>query len=179
MSRVGREPILIPDGVKVQLDDRVVKVRGKLGELQRELPEGISAVIEDGLLRLTRRSDERRQRAFHGLARALLANMVHGVSVGFEKEMAIVGVGYRCDKKGSALQIAVGYSHKVIFIPPEDISINVISPIKFSVNGIDKELVGDIAAKIRAIRPPEPYKGKGIRYVDEYVRRKAGKTTIK
>jgi len=179
MSRVGREPIPVPDGVKINIDKELVKVNGKLGELQHELPSGINAVLEDGKLQLSRKDDSSNQKSLHGLSRALVANMVKGVNEGFTREMEIVGVGYRCDMIGKALQLTVGFSHKVVFIPPESIEIKVAAPTKFSVSGINKELVGDIAAKIRAIKPPEPYKGKGIRYTGEYIRRKAGKTTVK
>jgi len=179
MSRVGREPIPIPNGVKVTIDSKLVKINGKLGELQRELPTGITAAMEDKLLRVSRKDNSRNQRALHGLSRSLLANMVTGVASGFRKELEIVGVGYRCEQRGRALQLSVGFSHKVVFIPPEGIEIKVADATKFSVNGINKEIVGDIAAKIRAVRPPEPYKGKGIKYVGEYIRRKAGKSTIK
>ncbi|MDP8238653.1 MAG: 50S ribosomal protein L6 [Candidatus Hatepunaea meridiana] len=179
MSRVGREPIHIPDGVKVTIDSKLVKVNGKLGELQRELPTGITVALEEKLLRVGRKDDSRNQKALHGLSRSLLANMVTGVASGFKKELEIIGVGYRCEKRGKALQLSVGFSHKVIFIPPEGIEIEVKDTTKFSVNGINNEIVGDIAAKIRAVRPPEPYKGKGIKYVGEYIRRKAGKSTIK
>ncbi len=179
MSRVGRDPISVPEGVKIKIDKELVKVNGKLGELQHELPSGIKVVLEDGKLQLSRKNDSSDQKSLHGLSRALVANMVKGVSEGFTKQMEIVGVGYRCDMLGKALQLTVGFSHKVVFIPPESIEIKVAEPTKFSVSGINKEVVGDIAAKIRAIKPPEPYKGKGIRYTGEYIRRKAGKSTVK
>ncbi len=176
MSRVGREPIPVPTGVKVTIDDKRVKVKGKLGELDWNLPEGITASVNDTVVKLTRSGDSRSMRALHGLSRALIANMIQGVDQGFKKDLTIVGIGYRCEQRGRALQLAVGFSHRVIFIPPEGVEIKVSSPTAFSVSGIDKQLVGEVAAKIREIRPPEPYKGKGIRYTDEYVRRKAGKT---
>ena len=179
MSRVGRDPIPVPDGVKIKINKELVKINGKLGELQHELPSGIKVVLEDGKLQLSRKNDSSDQKSLHGLSRALVANMVKGVSEGFTKQMEIVGVGYRCDMLGKALQLTVGFSHKVVFIPPESIEIKVAEPTKFSVSGINKEVVGDIAAKIRSIKPPEPYKGKGIRYAGEYIRRKAGKTTVK
>jgi len=179
MSRVGREPIPIPDGVKVAINKEIISVNGKLGEMVRDLPEGITAKLNDNILQLNRRDDSRRQKALHGLSRNLVANMVQGVSRGFTRELEIVGVGYRCEQRGRAIQLAVGFSHRVIFIPPEGVEIKVTNPTKFSVLGIDKQMVGDVAAKIRAIRPPEPYKGKGIRYSGEYVRRKAGKTAVK
>ncbi|NQT34597.1 50S ribosomal protein L6 [bacterium] len=179
MSRVGREPIPVPEGVKISIDSSLLKINGKLGELEHSLPNGITAVLEDNVLRLNRKNDTHDQKALHGLSRALLANMVHGVSHGYKKDLEIIGVGYRCDKKGKAIQFAVGFSHRVVFIPPDEIEIKVTDTTKFNVSGIDKQLVGDVSAKIRAIRPPEPYKGKGIRYVGEKVRRKAGKTTVK
>lgn len=175
MSRVGREPIPVPTGVTVTIDEKLVKVNGKLGELERTLPKGISVSIDNGIVSVHRSGDSREQRAFHGLSRALLANMIAGVNEGFLKNLEIVGVGYRCEQRGKAIQFAVGFSHRVIFIPPDGINIKVNTTTSFTVNGIDKELVGEVAAKIRAIRPPEPYKGKGIKYQNEYIRRKAGK----
>lgn len=179
MSRVGREPIPIPDGVKISIDGSLLKVNGKLGELAHTLPGGITIALEDNILQLNRKNDSRDQKALHGLSRALVFNMLYGVSRGYKKDLEIVGVGYRCEQKGKALQLTVGFSHRVVFIPPEGIQIKVTEPTKFNVNGIDKQLVGDVSAKIRAIRPPEPYKGKGIKYVGERVRRKAGKTAVK
>jgi len=178
MSRVGRNPIPVPSGVTVTIDKNNVKVKGKLGELNQILPVGINAVQQGELIKVQRSDDSKQQHAFHGLSRALLANMIHGVEKGFSKNLEIVGIGYRCEKKGGALQLAVGFSHRVIFIPPEGIEIKVTSPTTFSVNGFDKQLVGEVAAKIRAVKPPEPYKGKGIKYVGEYIRRKAGKSTV-
>ncbi len=175
MSRVGREPLPIPDGVTATMDDRFITVKGKLGELNHTIPEGIDVMQENSVITVTREKDNHRQRALHGLTRALLANMVYGVSKGFKKDLEIVGVGYRCEQRGPALQLSVGYSHRVIFFPPEGIELKAISNTAFSVSGIDKQLVGDTAAKLRAVRPPEPYKGKGIKYVGEYIRRKAGK----
>ncbi len=179
MSRVGREPIPLPSGVSVAIKGALVKVKGKLGELERRLSDGISAALEDGRLHIRRSNDSRQQRSLHGLSRSLVANMVQGVDQGFTKDLEIVGVGYRCEMKGKAIQLSVGFSHRVLFIPPDGIEIKVTPPNKFSVSGIDRQLVGDVAAKLRAIRPPEPYKGKGIKYVGEYVRRKAGKTAGK
>ncbi|NQU04636.1 MAG: 50S ribosomal protein L6 [Calditrichaeota bacterium] len=177
MSRVGREPIPIPDGVKLDIKNNLVEASGKLGEMQHELPHGISAVVNDGKVEVSRSDESRQQRSLHGLSRTLVANMLTGVSQGFKRELEIVGVGYRCELKGKALQLTVGFSHKVIFVPPDGITFKVTSPTRFNVNGIDKQVVGDIAAKVRAVRPPEPYKGKGIKYIDEYIRRKAGKST--
>ena len=140
MSRVGREPIPIPDGVKISIDGSLLKVNGKLGKLEHSLPSGITAVLEDNILQLNRRNDSREQKELHGLSRALLANMVHGVSQGFRKNLEIVGVGYRCDQKGKAIQLAVGFSHRVVFIPPEGIEVKVTEPTKFNVSGIDKQI---------------------------------------
>ncbi len=179
MSRVGREPIKLPDGVQVTINNSDINVKGKLGELSRTLPEGIEASLEEKLLRVGRRDDSASQRSLHGLSRALLANMVAGVSQGYSKDLAIVGVGYRCEQKGKSLQLAVGFSHRVFVIPPDGITIKVNDQTKLTVSGIDKELVGQVAATIRSVRPPEPYKGKGIRYANEHVRRKAGKTAGK
>ena len=179
MSRIGREPVIVPGDVKINIDNGLINVDGKLGKLKYMLPEGLSADFNENRLQINRKDDTRHQRALHGLSRTLVANMVHGVTNGFSKNLEIVGVGYRCDMLGKALQLSVGFSHRVVFIPPEGIEIKVQEPTKFSVHGIDKELVGDIAAKIRSIRPPEPYKGKGIRYEGERVRRKAGKTAGK
>jgi len=179
MSRIGREPIVVPSGVKIKIDGQVIQVDGKLGKLEYHLPGGIEASLTDSLVLLKRRDDSRQQKALHGLARSLVANLVKGVTEGYSKGLEIVGVGYRCEMIGKALQLSLGFSHKVILIPPDSIEIKVAEPTKFSVHGIDKGLVGDIAAKIRLLRPPEPYKGKGIRYVGEKVRRKAGKTAGK
>ncbi|MBC8465996.1 50S ribosomal protein L6 [bacterium] len=179
MSRIGKNPIAVPDSVNVAISSSEVKVNGRKGELSIELHDGITVVNDEKQLRVTRRDDSKPQRSLHGLTRALIANMVHGVEKGFSKELEIVGVGYRCEPKGKATQFSIGFSHKVIFIPPEGITINVKSNTSLNVEGIDKQLVGEVAAKIRKIRPPEPYKGKGIHYVGEYIRRKAGKATAK
>jgi large subunit ribosomal protein L6 len=179
MSRVGKEPLPIPDGVAVTIDDQFIKVNGKLGELDLKVADGIGVSQDEGILRVSRSSEIHQQRALHGLTRALLANMVHGVSQGFKKDLEIVGVGYRCEMRGLALQLAVGFSHRVVVFPPEGVEFTVTSQTAFSVAGIDNQLVGDTAAKIRAIRPPEPYKGKGIKYAGEHIRRKAGKAAGK
>ncbi|MFC2150420.1 50S ribosomal protein L6 [Calditrichota bacterium] len=176
MSRVGKEPIKVPDGVDVKIDGSNVVVKGKLGELMRDLPVGISVTLTDGLIQVSRGDDSKVQRALHGLSRALLNNMVQGVSAGFAKDLEIVGVGYRCEQRGKAIQFAVGYSHRVHFLPPDGITLQVLEPNKCRVSGVDKEMVGEVAAKIRSIRPPEPYKGKGIKYAGEHIVRKAGKT---
>lgn len=179
MSRIGRAPITIPDGVTVTVEDNHVIVRGKLGELYRPLPGKIGLTIENKTIHVTRADDSRSERALHGLVRALVANMVKGVSEGFTRDLEIVGVGYRVEQRGPALQLALGYSHKTVVLPPDGITLKAKSVTVLSITGIDKQLVGDTAARIRALRPPEPYKGKGIRYVKEVVRRKAGKTAGK
>lgn len=175
MSRIGKAPIELPAGVETEYGDDVVVVKGPKGSLSQDLDPRISVSVEDGVLTVSRTSDDREVRALHGLYRALIANMVVGVSVGYSKELQAVGVGYRGALKGSTLELQVGFSHPVTIEAPEGITFEVPEPTKFIISGIDKQLVGQVAANIRAVRPPEPYKGKGIRYVDEYVRRKAGK----
>jgi len=178
VSRIGRMPIDIPAGVQVQIESgNRVTVKGPKGELSRSLSPDMKIEIVDGQVVVARPSDARHHRALHGLTRALLANMVTGVSVGFRKDLEIVGVGYRAQLQGESLVLALGYSHPVEVEPPAGITFEVLERggRKFSVAGIDKELVGEVAAKIRAKRPPEPYKGKGIRYAGEHVRIKAGK----
>jgi large subunit ribosomal protein L6 len=178
MSRVGKAPIELPSGVEVTTTDNAVVVKGPKGSLTQEIDPRISLSIEDGVVSVVRDSDEREVRALHGLSRALIANMVLGVSIGYSKELQAVGVGYRGSLKGSTLELQVGYSHPISIEAPEGITFEVPEPTRFIVNGIDKQLVGQVAANIRAVRPPEPYKGKGIRYADEYVRRKAGKAGV-
>lgn len=176
MSRIGKEPINIPDAVNFSIDDgNVVTIKGPKGVLKRKFPEVISIEKEDKRIIVKRPDNQRQNRALHGLTRSLLANMVNGVFTGFKKELEIVGVGYKAEKKGKNLMLILGYSHPIVFVPPEGIEIEVSGPLAFAINGIDKELVGECAAKIRSFRKPEPYKGKGIRYKGEYVARKAGK----
>lgn len=176
MSRIGKLPIPIPQGVTVSIDKNLVIVKGPKGELRRDFPPEINLKEEDGEVVVTRNSDHRTHRAKHGLTRALLNNMVVGVSAGFRRELYIEGVGYRASLEGKKLVLNLGYSHQVVFEPPEGISFEVDkSGRELVVAGIDKEVVGEIAARIRRKRPPEPYKGKGIRYVGERIRRKAGK----
>lgn len=175
MSRVGQAPIPIPSGVEVSVDARSVRVIGPKGELIRQLPEGISAEQTDGEIRVSRAGESREVRALHGLARSLIANMVQGVTEGYEKRLEIHGVGYRAVKQGNGLELTVGLSHPVHKEAPGGIEFEVPTPTRITVRGIDKELVGQTAAEIRAIRKPEPYKAKGIRYEGEYIRRKAGK----
>jgi len=176
MSRIGRLPITIPSGVEVTIDGSEVTVKGPKGSLSHTIPAPITvARNDDGTVEVSRPDDERESRALHGLTRTLIANMVIGVSTGYEKTMEIVGTGYRVAAKGSDLEFALGYSHPVLVKAPEGINFTVESPTKFKVSGIDKQAVGEVAAKIRKIRKLDPYKGKGVRYEGEVVRRKAGK----
>lgn len=177
MSRIGKLPIPIPQGVTINIKKNNVTVKGPKGELSKDFPPEINLAEEDGQIVVTRNSDHRTHRAKHGLTRALLSNMVVGVSDGFAKKLQIEGVGYRAALEGSNLVLNVGYSHPVVFEPPEDIKFDVPdrNGRELIVSGIDREVVGEIAARIRRTRPPEPYKGKGIRYQGEYIRRKAGK----
>jgi large subunit ribosomal protein L6 len=179
MSRIGRAPIAIPSGVQVDIDNNAVRVSGPRGELSRPVPSGIQVSREDGELRVTRANDAPQQRALHGLTRTLVANMVTGVSDGFTKRLEIQGVGYRAQQSATGVVIQVGYSHPVDFPAPPGIQIAVEGGTRLVVSGADKELVGETAARIRRVRPPEPYKGKGIRYAGELVRRKAGKAAGK
>jgi large subunit ribosomal protein L6 len=178
MSRVGKAPIELPAGVEVTVDDDVVSVKGPKGDLSETLDPRISTSVDDGVVTLTRVDDERETRALHGLSRALVNNMVIGVTEGYQKELTAVGVGYRAALKGKTLELQVGFSHPVLVEAPDGIEFEVPEPTKIFVRGIDKQLVGQVAANVRAARPPEPYKGKGIRYVDEHVRRKAGKAGV-
>jgi large subunit ribosomal protein L6 len=178
MSRIGLAPIEIPSGVEVSVSAARVVVKGPKGTLERTFSEQVSFSIDDGIIRVSRRDDEHESKAIHGLSRALLANMVKGVSEGFSKELRTVGVGYRASLSGSTLELQVGYSHPVRIDAPEGIVFEVPEPSRIIVSGIDKQKVGQAAADVRAVRPPEPYKGKGIRYADEYVRRKAGKAGV-
>ena len=176
MSRIGRSPIPVPSGVTVSVDDGTVTVSGPQGTLSRQLPGAISVRQEDSTLLVERPDDERHNRALHGLTRSLIANMVTGVTAGFSKELEIVGVGYRAQARGpGALELALGFSHPVTVEAPEGVTFEVPVPTRVVVRGIDKEKVGQVAADIRKIRKPEPYKGKGVRYAGERVLRKAGK----
>ncbi len=176
MSRIGKNPVPIPAGVEVQVDGGHVKVKGPLGELERTFPTDITVTKADSEIVVTRPSDSKLHKSLHGLVRTLVSNMVVGVSTGYTKELEIVGVGYRASMKGQDLEVLAGYSHPVAVKCPAGIAFELPHQTKIIVKGADKEVVGETAAKIRAIRKPEPYKGKGIRYVDEYVRRKVGKT---
>lgn len=176
MSRIGRLPIPVPAGVDVTVDGSRVVVKGPKGTLSREIAPQLSLVREEGVLRVTRPDDSNRSRQLHGLTRTLVANMVTGVTVGFRKGLEINGVGYRAQLVGRKLQLALGYSHPIEIDPPDGIAFELENPTRLAVTGIDKELVGLVAARIRAKRKPEPYKGKGVRYAGEVVRRKAGKS---
>ena len=175
MSRIGRTPIPLPEGVSVDISGQKVTVAGPKGELRHTVVEPIRVSESDGTLVVTRPTDRGPHRALHGLSRTLVANMVQGVSDGFERRLEIQGVGYRAQLRGAALELAVGFSHPVTIDPPEGIQFEVPAPTQVVVRGIDKQAVGQIAAQVRAVRPPEPYKGKGIRYAGEVVRRKVGK----
>jgi large subunit ribosomal protein L6 len=175
MSRIGRKPIEIPAGVTVSVEPGRVAVSGPLGTLQQQVPARMTIAQDDGTVLVTRPTDRGDDRALHGLTRTLIANMVEGVTKGFEKKLEIQGVGYRAALSGSNLELQVGYSHPVRIVPREGISFEVPIPTQIVVRGIDKQVVGQTAAEIRKVRPPEPYKGKGIRYEGEHVRRKVGK----
>lgn len=175
MSRIGKMPVSVPSGVSVDIDGQRVKVKGPKGELNRQFHENVMIALEDGDAIVNRADDTRESRALHGLSRALLANMVEGVSDGFKKELEVVGVGYRAQLKGRDIEMQLGFSHPVNFAAPDGITFEVPEPTRIIISGIDKELVGQVAANIRKIRPPEPYKGKGVRYSGEHIRRKAGK----
>lgn len=176
MSRIGRKPVPIPDGVEVQLGEgNQIKVKGPKGELERQLHPDMIVKIEDGNVIVERPTESKKHKSLHGLTRTLINNMVLGVTQGFQKTLELVGVGYRATKQGNKLVLAVGYSHPVEVVPPKGLEIEVPAPNKIVVKGIDKEKVGALAANIRAVREPEPYKGKGVRYEGEYVRRKVGK----
>jgi len=176
VSRIGKLPIEIPGDVKVDVAEGLVKVKGPKGELEQKVDPGLILNMEDGTLNVGRPNNERKWRSLHGLTRTLINNMVVGVTQGYTIGLTIEGVGYKVEKKGQGVMFALGYSHPIFLMPPKEIAIDVESATKLKVSGIDKVLVGQIAAKIRSFRPPEPYKGKGIRYENEVIRRKAGKT---
>jgi large subunit ribosomal protein L6 len=175
MSRIGKQPIEVPDGVTVEIKPGLVSVKGPRGELSQAVSPELKVTQANGTLTVERPTDRGEHRALHGLTRSLIANMVEGVTDGFEKRLEIHGVGYRARLSGNALELSVGYSHPVSVAAPEGIEFELPAPTQIVVRGIDKQLVGEIAARIRRSRPPEPYKGKGIRYVGEHVRRKVGK----
>lgn len=176
MSRIGNKVITIPAGVEVNINDNFATVKGPKGELKQQFDKDMTFNIEGNEITVVRPSDSKRHRTVHGTTRAILANMVEGVSTGFKKELELIGVGYRAQMQGKKLVLSVGYSHPVEFEEIDGIKLGVEGNTKVSIEGINKEVVGQYAAKVRAVRPPEPYKGKGIRYVGEYVRRKEGKT---
>ncbi|MDP2479245.1 MAG: 50S ribosomal protein L6 [Candidatus Palauibacterales bacterium] len=178
MSRVGKLPVVIPDGVEVRVDGSTVSVKGPRGDLEQRFDPDMLIEVADGQLVVRRPTDQARHRALHGLTRSLIANMIQGVTEGFRRSLEIQGVGYRGEKRGRNLVLNVGFSHPVEFAVPEGIEIELESPTLVHVNGADKQAVGEVAAEIRQVRPPEPYKGKGIRYVGEQVRRKAGKAAV-
>ncbi|MGD0486049.1 MAG: 50S ribosomal protein L6 [Syntrophorhabdales bacterium] len=176
MSRIGKKPIALPAGVQVELKDGLVSVKGQKGALQRPFLEGLEMDMADGIITVRRMRDDKRSRSYHGLMRTLVANMVEGVSKGFEKKLEIVGIGYRSELKGSDLALFLGYSHPINFPLPAGISAEIEKQTLVTIKGIDKELVGQTAAKIRDLRKPDPYKGKGVKYAGEVLRKKAGKT---
>lgn len=178
MSRVGKWPVPIPEGVEVRVEGTRVHVKGPRGELEQEFDREMEIELRDGEVAVMRPTDQARHRALHGLTRSLVANMIEGVTEGYERSLEIRGVGYRAERRGRKLVLTVGFSHPVEVDPPEGIELHLESPTLIRVRGTDKQLVGQVAAEIRQVRPPEPYKGKGIRYEGEQVRRKAGKATV-
>ncbi len=176
MSRIGKYPVEVPKGVDTTLRDGSLQVKGPKGQLTMDVHKEMDVKVEDGAIRVTRPSDQPRHRALHGLTRSLIRNMVQGVTEGFEKRLEIVGVGYRAEETAKGITLNVGFSHQVHYDAPDGIELEVPAPTQLVVRGPDKQLVGQVAAEIRGVRPPEPYKGKGIRYAGEEIRRKAGKT---
>jgi len=176
MSRIGKKPIVLPDNVQVTINGLNVRIKGPLGEQSIDLLEGISVEVAEKVLNVQKASEDKTLNAYQGLFRSLLNNMVIGVSAGFERNLEIIGVGYRATQQSTDIQFQLGYSHEIIFKAPEGITLQVVDPTKIRVKGIDKQKVGQVAANIRELRPPEPYKGKGIRYKGEAIRKKAGKT---
>ncbi len=179
MSRIGKKPIAVPNGVTIKKDGNVITVKGPKGELQTAVSDLVEVTINSAEVVVTRPNDQAPQRSAHGLTRTLIGNMVQGVTDGFSKKLDIVGVGYRAEMRGPVLQLNLGYSHPIMFFPPSAVQLAVPTPNSVVVTGIDKQLVGQIAAKIRSFRPPEPYKGKGVKYENEQIRRKAGKSAGK
>ena len=176
MSRIGKLPISVPAGVEVKIDDNIVSVKGPKGSLTHAVAAPIQVALEEGTIVVTRPDDERTSRSLHGLTRTLISNLVTGVTAGYTKGLEIVGTGYRVTAKGSDIEFALGYSHPILVQPPQGITFTVEGNTKVTVSGIDKQAVGEVAANIRKLRKPEPYKGKGVRYAGEVVRRKAGKS---
>lgn len=179
MSRIGKKIIEIPKGVTVTLDGNAIRVKGPKGELSKVLHSNMKIEMKDSEIQVTRPDDLKTNRALHGLTRALIQNMINGVTKGYSKTLDIVGVGYKAEQKGNNLLLNIGYSHPIYFIPPDGVKVESNTPTQIVISGIDKQLVGQVAAKIRSIRKPEPYKGKGIKYSDEHIVRKAGKTAGK
>jgi large subunit ribosomal protein L6 len=175
MSRIGKKPIPVPAGVTVTLDDGTIRVKGPRGELTRRLHPAMQVQLENGTITVGRPSDENEHKALHGLTRSLVANMVEGVTAGFRKTLEIVGVGYKAENRPYGLQLALGFSHPVAYRAPAGIKLTAATPTVVTIEGADKEVVGQVAAEIRGLRPPEPYKGKGVKYQGEQIRRKAGK----
>ena len=180
MSRIGNSPINIPEGVTIQFENNIINAKGKLGELSQEINSAITLNIDENTITLSRKNDQKENRSMHGLYRALIYNMIHGVSEGYTKKLELIGVGYRAATNGQKLDFSVGFSHNIVFDIPQEIKVTAETekgkaPV-ITLTSHDKQLLGAVASKIRSFRKPEPYKGKGIRYVDEYVRRKAGKT---
>ena len=175
MSRIGRKPIPIPQGVTIQIDGSVVRAEGPKGKLSQPVPAGLSAAVDDGRLVIARQGDARTIRALHGLTRSLVANMVHGVKDGFERKLEIVGIGYRAQMQGRVIQLALGFSHPVIFPLPEGVTAEIDKQTAITLRAADKAVLGQTAARLRGLRKPDPYKGKGIRYAGEVVRKKVGK----
>ncbi len=175
MSRIGRKPVPIPQGVKVHVEGATVRAEGPKGKLAQPVPAGLTATLEGNQIVISRAGDDRKVRALHGLARALVANMVTGVKDGFEKKLEIVGIGYRAQVQGRAIQLALGYSHPVVFPLPEGITAEIDKQTAITLRGPDKAVLGQTAARLRMLRKPDPYKGKGIKYADEHIRRKVGK----
>jgi large subunit ribosomal protein L6 len=175
MSRIGKKPVPVPPGVKVHVEGQLVKAEGPKGRLAQPIPTGLQATIDNGKVVIVRGGDDRKTRALHGLARSLVANMVTGVKDGFERKLEIVGIGYRAALQGRALELTLGYSHRIVFPLPEGITADVERQTVVTLRGADKALLGQTAARLRALRKPDPYKGKGIRYADEVIRRKVGK----
>lgn len=176
MSRIGRKPIPISEGIKINIKNDLISVKGPLGELSWNFPADMNVARKGKEIVVSRPNDSKTLRSLHGLTRVLIANMLEGVSKGFQKTLSIKGIGYSAEMKGKSLLLNVGFSHPVLFSPPENVAIEIPENLKIRVSGIDKQKVGQVAARIRSIRPPEPYKGKGIRYEGEYVKKKAGKT---
>jgi large subunit ribosomal protein L6 len=175
MSRIGKHPVIVPNGVTVSVDGNTVKVKGPKGELTRTLHSDMKVVSENGSVVVSRPSDEANHKALHGLSRTLVANMIEGVTKGFSKQLDIVGVGYKAENRPYGLQLALGYSHPIEYRAPQGIKLSAPQPTQIIIEGPNKEVVGQVAAELRSLRPPEPYKGKGIKYAGEQIRRKAGK----